>query len=221
MANAVQFGYLKESSIASKIQAGIINEYDIIVEKDGLNRMWFVKPDLELLQIRSDIHRYDTLQSAIEDINKRKDVYAGEIIAIKGNGNYSAYIVNKSGNSFIATPLSSGGVINYNELEDKPIINKVGSIANPIIIEELEAGKYSIKGEYKLKADDDTTNLCLSSQLFQVDEFEGDKVVKHIANSGIKEYRFRTGVVEIGNYITDIDLKGGMCDVEEIHNLFK
>ena len=51
--------------------------------------------------------------------------------------------------SFYGNYGGSGGTTNYNELENKPIINLTGLPNNPIDLSKLQPGEYILKGYYK------------------------------------------------------------------------
>lgn len=125
-------------------------------------------------------------------INQRSDTYEGQIVAIINGSSYTGYIVNKNrGGKYYVTALNGyGGVINYNTLGERPIINMYGTLDEPIVISGLDTGIYKITGQYFFSPQDPVTHLSMASNLFLVErDDENDNIyIKRISPHDIYDY---------------------------------
>ena len=202
--NRVKYAYLDYSDISTRIKNGEIDQYDVVFTKDT-HEQYLIKDDLSLLNIKSRIYCFDSIISAKEKLNSNTDTYEGQIVAIADNdsGVYHGYIVNKSNDEYIITSLTdNGNKIDYDSLVHRPIINKTGSLANPLTIGELDNGLYSISGEYRIFLEYPTIFSSSINHLFVVEK-ENDKIyVKDVQAKKTVIYVLSNGQVSIENFIT-------------------
>lgn len=202
--NRVKYAYLNYSDISTRVENGEIDQYDVIFTKDT-HEQYLIKDDLSLLNIKSRIYCFDSIISAKEKLNSNTDTYEGQIVAIADNdsGVYHGYIVNKSDNEYIVTSLAdNGNKIDYDSLVHRPIINKTGSLANPLTIGELDNGLYSVSGEYRIFSEYPTIFSSSINHLFVVEK-ENDKIyVKDVSAKKIITYVLSNGQVSIEDVIT-------------------
>lgn len=202
--NRVKYAYLDYSDISTRIKNGEIDQYDVVFTKDT-HEQYLIKDDLSLLNIKSRIYCFDSIISAKEKLNSNTDTYEGQIVAIADNdsGVYHGYIVNKSNDEYIITSLTdNGNKIDYDSLVHRPIINKTGSLANPLTIGELDNGLYSISGEYRIFLEYPTIFSSSINHLFVVEK-ENDKIyVKDVQAKKTVIYVLSNGQVSIENVIT-------------------
>lgn len=202
--NRVKYAYLEYSDIFTRIENGEIDQYDVVFTKDT-HEQYLVKDDLSLLNIKSRIYCFDSIISAKKKLNSNTDTYEGQIVAIADNdsGVYHGYIVNKSNNEYTITSLAdNGNKIDYDSLVHRPIINKTGSLANPLTIGELDNGLYSVSGEYRIFSEYPTIFSSSINHLFVVEK-ENDKIyVKDVSAKKIITYVLSNGQVNIEDVIT-------------------
>lgn len=202
--NRVKYAYLDYSDISTRIKNGEIDQYDVVFTKDT-HEQYLIKDDLSLLNIKSRIYCFDSIISAKEKLNSNTDTYEGQIVAIADNdsGVYHGYIVNKSNDEYIITSLTdNGNKIDYDSLVHRPIINKTGSLANPLTIGELDNGLYSVSGEYRIFLEYPTIFSSSINHLFVVEK-ENDKIyVKDVQAKKTVIYVLSNGQVSIEDVIT-------------------
>lgn len=202
--NRVKYAYLDYSDISTRIKNGEIDQYDVVFTK-YTHEQYLIKDDLSLLNIKSRIYCFDSIISAKEKLNSNTDTYEGQIVAIADNdsGVYHGYIVNKSNDEYIITSLTdNGNKIDYDSLVHRPIINKTGSLANPLTIGELDNGLYSVSGEYRIFLEYPTIFSSSINHLFVVEK-ENDKIyVKDVQAKKTVIYVLSNGQVSIEDVIT-------------------
>ena len=202
--NRVKYAYLDYSDISTRIENGEIDQYDVVFTKDT-HEQYLIKDDLSLLNIKSRIYCFDSIISAKEKLNSNTDTYEGQIVAIADNdsGVYHGYIVNKSNDEYIITSLTdNGNKIDYDSLVHRPIINKTGSLANPLTIGELDNGLYSISGEYRIFLEYPTIFSSSINHLFVVEKGNDKIYVKDVSAKKIVTYVLSNGQVSIEDVIT-------------------
>ena len=202
--NRVKYAYLDYSDISTRIENGEIDQYDVVFTKDT-HEQYLIKDDLSLLNIKSRIYCFDSVISAKEKLNSNTDTYEGQIVAIADNdsGVYHGYIVNKSNDEYIITSLAdNGNKIDYDSLVHRPIINKTGSLANPLTIGELDNGLYSISGEYRIFLEYPTIFSSSINHLFVVEKGNDKIYVKDVSAKKIVTYVLSNGQVSIEDVIT-------------------
>lgn len=188
--NRVKYAYLDYGDIQNRIDNGDIDEYDIVFTKDT-HEQYLIKDDLSLLNIKSRIYRFGSIVSAKQALNSNTDTYEGQIVAIADNdlGVYHGFIVNKTDNEFTVTSLAdSGSQPDYDSLAHRPITNKVGTLANPLIIGDLDSGMYNVSGEYKIFNEHPTIFSSSMNHLFLVEKTTDKTYVKDVSASETTTY---------------------------------
>ena len=184
----IKYGYLNYSDIQDRIDGGKLDAYDIVYTKDT-HECYILTEDLLPVAIKSKVYRFDGVSAAINFLNQATDTYEGQIVSIKTKGRYKAYIVNLIDEQYDVTLLSElDEEIDYNTLGNKPIINMVGSLAEPIVIGNLDNGVYSITGQYKLYDSVETIYSSSSNHLFLVDKSEIDTQIREVSARKISTY---------------------------------
>lgn len=182
-----KFGYLNYDSMIKKIANKELDAYDINFAPDT-KECYVVTPELEAWAIKSRVYTFDNVDLAIESLNTNSDTYAGQIVSIRFDEKYKAYIVNKDTQGYTVTPLSSyEGEIDYNTLGNRPIVNLVGTLDNPISVETLDNGIYMVKGQYVIPGVD-TIFLSASNVLFIVEKDESVTHIKKITSHEMTDY---------------------------------
>lgn len=202
--NRVKYAYLNYADISKRIENGDIDEYDVIFTKDT-HEQYLIKDDLSLLNIKSRIYRFDSIESAKESLNSNSDTYKGQIVAIADNdlGVYHGYIVNRVDEEYTVTSLSDSGTsVDYNALTHRPVVNKTGTLANPLVVGDLENGLYSVSGEYKLFDEYPTIFSSSINHLFLVEKSETESYVKDISAKEIITYSLINGEVTRSELLT-------------------
>lgn len=207
MTDRIKFAYLTYNDMISRIESGEINEYDIIYSKDRYI-MYLITETLEPLELRSRVYTFSSVNEAENAINEATDTYVGQVVSILDNDVYKGYIVNKNDNKFIVTPLYEyPGSIDYNILGNRPIINMVGTLDEPIMISKLDDGFYKIKGQYKISDLEETTYLSASDIIFIVNQDSDIIKIKEITSSEIIDYIITSSNITKKVYITEQYLK--------------
>ena len=157
-----KLAYLSYDKIQEKIDAGILDEYDLIFEKDS-HELYVLNKDKNIVPVKSRIDSYQSEASAIEALNSKTDTYEGQIVNILVSGNYIPYSVNKNATTerFYIKRI---GIDDYNDLINKPIENIVAN--EEVILSELDDGIYSLVGNYRISELDETHRMITSKEFF-------------------------------------------------------
>lgn len=96
------------------------------------------------------------------------------------NYNYAWVERNSGGGGGAVNPNPNPGTSDYNDLTNVPVINLVGNAANPVILQALAFGTYSLLGEYKYTAADVDIMTAATKLFLEVsdDNLSGNKIVK-------------------------------------------
>lgn len=160
-----KLAYLSYNKIQEKINAGILDEYDLIFEKDS-HELYVLDKDKNIVPVKSRIDSYQSEANAIEALNSKTDTYEGQIVNILISGEYIPYKVNKDATTerFYIKRIS---IDDYNDLINKPIENIVAN--EEVILSELDDGIYSLVGNYRI-CDLDETHRMVTSKEFVLKE---------------------------------------------------
>lgn len=214
-----KFGYLTYDDMVAKIADGKLDEYDICYTKDT-HECYIVSEDKVPIAIKSKVNTYSSTIDAEKDLNSTTSAYEGQIVAIKYNDRFRAYIVEKNNDVFIVTPLDvARDVINYDTLGDRPIINIKGTVESPVTIGELNEGIYHVSGQYTISPHDKNINLAMRDILFVTD---GNGNIQKISGKSIVNYSITNGEVKEDIFATQgyVDSKLITATYEDIANLF-
>ena len=181
--------FINENEILEKIANKELNAFDVVYCKDT-HVIFVISPELTPIQIRARVYAFDSVAEAESALNGNTNTYVGQIVSILYGEAYTAYIVNKNyKNEFYVTPLSSdNGQIDYNTLGNRPITNLVGTLDEPVLVEVLDNGFYSIKGQYKISEQIETVYLSATNNYFIVEKIDDVIYIKKITSSDIIDY---------------------------------
>lgn len=199
-------GYMRYASIEAKIQSGEIDAYDTIYTTDT-HETYVISPELEPWAVHSRVYVFDSVEEANTQLNENADTYVGQIVSIIVDDKCKGYIVNRdSGGNFYVDKLTIDD-IDYNTLGNRPIVNLIGTLDEPIIVDELDGGIYNIKGQYKISNLIETIYLSASSVIAMVEK-DGDIThIKHITTDQITDFFISDNSVTSHEYVTDQYLK--------------
>lgn len=214
-----KFGYLTYDDMVAKIADEKLDEYDICYTKDT-HECYIVSEDKVPVAIKSKVNTYSSTDDAEKDLNSSLSTYEGQIVAIKYNDRFRAYIVEKNNDGFFVTPLDvARDVIDYDTLGNRPIVNINGTTESPIIISELSEGIYHVSGQYTISPLDQNINLAMRDILFVTD---GNGNIQKISGKSIMNYSVTNGEVKQDIFATQgyVDSKLITATYEDIANLF-
>lgn len=214
-----KFGYLTYDDMVAKIADEQLDEYDICYTKDT-HECYIVSEDKVPVAIKSKVNTYSSTDDAEKDLNYSISTYEGQIVAVKYNDRFRAYIVEKNNDGFFVTPLDvARDVIDYNTLGNRPIVNIRGTTESPIIISELSEGIYHVSGQYTISPLDQNINLAMRDILFITD---GKGNIQKISGKSIVNYSVTNGEVKEDIFATQsyVDSKLITATYEDIANLF-
>ena len=238
-----KLAYLSYDQIQTKIDQGLLDEYDLIFEKNE-HVLYILDKEKNIVPVTSRIDSYQSEASAITALNSKTDTYEGQIVNILINGKYIPYTVNKDSSAVVDTYyVTRIGIDDYNDLINKPVENIVAT--QEVILSELDDGIYSLVGNYRI-SDQDTTHRMVTSKEFVIKETATDEDnieyihITEISGKSIKNY-ICTDVSfiedryvlfsELGNEVEDIIqlevpqmiddyVENHSASAEDIQNLF-
>lgn len=103
-----KLGYVTFQDLLERIKEKKLDAFDINFDPKS-HQLFIISPDLEPIQIISQISTYDTKIEADNDLNSRNDTYEGQIICIKRNedNSYIAHVVCRGNNNkYYSSPIS-------------------------------------------------------------------------------------------------------------------
>lgn len=172
------------------------------------------------IAIKSKVSTYSSINDAEKDLNSSTSAYEGQIVAIKYNDRFRAYMVEKNNSTFIVTPLDiARDAIDYDTLGNRPIVNIRGTTESPIAISELNCGIYRVSGQYTISPFDKNINLAMKDVLFITD---GNGNIQKISGKSIINYNVINGKIKEDVFATQgyVDSKLITATYEDIANLF-
>ena len=218
MDTRAKWAYLSYDSIQTKINEGVLDAYDIIYTKDSHENV-IISPDLEVWSVRSRIYVFNSVEEANTQLNINTDTYVGQIVSVIVEDKCKGYIVNKDalGNYYVDKMTIDD--IDYNTLGNRPIVNLIGDLDDPIIIDKLDTGIYNVKGQYKISNSIETIYLSASSVLIMVEKDGSVTHIKHITTDKIADFFISDNSVTSHEYITDQYLKdNNYANVDYVDN---
>ena len=208
--NRAKFGYLTYNDMLQRVAEGVIDQHDIVFTKDT-NEIFIISKDYEPIPLKNRVYVYNSLAEAIASVNRNVDTYIGQIVSILDGDVYKGYIVNKDmtgiGLTYTVLPLANQSGVDYNTLGNKPIVNLVGTLDEPITISQLDNGTYSIIGQYKVDHSESTIYLNASPTIVIVENNNNSLMIKKISSAEIVNYKIVDGTIEKNIYVTDKFLK--------------
>lgn len=202
MTDRIKFAYLTYDDMLSKLELGDLNEYDIIYSKDKYVT-YLITEELKPLQLRSRVYVFDSISDAEIKLNESTDTYIGQVVAILDKDTYRGYIVNHKSEKFTVTPLwEHSEPIDYDSLGNRPIINLIGTMDQPIMVSELDSGIYNVKGQYKISNLEETIYLSASNVIITVERDATETKVKRITSDDITDYIITSSTISKNEYVT-------------------
>ena len=199
--------YLTYDDMLQAIESKKIDEYDVVFSRDRLIT-YVISKDLEPIEFHSRVYVFNSIEEAEEKLNAATDTYIGQIVSILYDGKYRGYIVDESDEKFTVTPLwEHPEPIDYDTLGNRPIVNLVGTLDDPIMVSELDGGIYNIKGQYKISNLIETIYLSASSVIVMVKKDGDATCIKHITTDQITDFFISGDSITSQEYITDQYLK--------------
>ena len=206
MNTRAKWAYLSYDSMIAKIQSGELDAYDVCY-CHTTKENYVISPELEPWAVRSKIYVFNSVEEANTQLNINTDTYVGQIVSVIVEDKCKGYIVNKDalGNYYVDKMTIDD--IDYNTLGNRPIVNLIGDLDDPIIIDKLDTGIYNVKGQYKISNLIETIYLSASSVLIIVEKDRSVTHIKHITTDKIADFFISDNSVTSHEYITDQYLK--------------
>lgn len=204
---SIKFGFLTVKQMLNAINSHQLQTYNICFTKDT-HQIFVIKENLEPLEIHSRVYVFDSISEAETKLNESTDTYIGQVVAILDNDTYRGYIVNQKSGKFTVTPLwEHSEPIDYDTLGNRPIVNLVGTLDEPIMVSELDDGIYRIKGQYKISDLEKTIYLSASDILMTVSKNNQNTEIKKITSDDITDYIITNSDIYKNTYVTERYLK--------------
>lgn len=186
--NRSKVAFVRYDEIQAKIRAKELDAYDIVYTKDTHENL-LITPELTPIPIQYRVYRFTDARTAEEFLNDTTDTYEGQLVSIQFEGRYSAYMVNRNSDGFYVTPLNQySGEIDYDILRNRPIVSLTGSLDSPVVVSQLNDGIYTVKGQYLISPDSETTYLSSHNNLFLVSHGTQGCCIRKITAEDITNY---------------------------------
>ena len=186
-----RLGYLNAEDIQTRIDDGLLDEYDVVLVKDQ-DTAAFIAPDKTIHHIGARLNAYMSERTAIRALNASPTTYVGMPVAIYYNGSYKLFLVDGTVGDWTVLPAwGNPSNFSYNDLVDVPLINKIGTSEDVVILNELADGMYAVNGKFKVTADSSTT-FSLSSPELVIVQNNGTEI-KRINATEITSYDTSSG----------------------------
>ena len=111
-------------------------------------------------------------------------------------------------------------ISSYDDLSEVPIVNKRGTIVSPIVLSDLDAGCYSVSGQYQIGGDLTTIYVPSSNVIVLVDVEDGIKYITRIDGKKVVVYTVALETMEISSdeYATQSWIKAqGYADCDYVN----
>ena len=198
-----RLGYLAYEDIQSRVDDGLLDQYDVVLVKDR-DTAAFIAPDGTIHDITARMNAYMSESTAIRALNSSATTYVGMPVAIWYQGSYKLYIADGTPGNWEVLPAWGNPVnFSYNELVDVPVINKVGTIAEPVILSELANGIYVVVGTTRVISSSEIITL-LSPELVVVKN-DGTSI-QRMSGEKTHSYEIDGGEVKEAEVTTDDDV---------------
>lgn len=205
--NLVRFGYIEKSDIQKALDEGLLSSWSVIYTSDT-HQQFLVDENKELVTIKSQVPIYGSADAAIESIKIDGSAYEGEIISIYNalDECFDAYVCNKWPNGdWYVKPINTKEDVDYNRINNIPIVNIESSVVNPVDLTTLPDGYYKVN--YFISPSSGNQINSIVGNLFVIESNLDTKVIKRISASNIFEYQIKGDKVTTKKYVTDTWLK--------------
>ena len=209
-----KLAYLSYDQIQTKIDQGLLDEYDLIFEKNT-HEMFLLDKNKTLVPIKSRIDLYPSASNAITAINAKTDTYEGQIINILEDGKYvpySIYLNLTTGNYGITRV----GTKDYDQLDNKPITNITAD--NEVVLANLDDGIYTLIGNYRICDLDTTHRMAVARKFFIIESLSdnNNNVITHVTEiNGLRIFNYTCSNTEFveDRYILASEIDDNVDDV--------
>ena len=186
-----RLGYLDYADIQDRINEGSLDQYDVVLIKDQ-DTVAYVAPDGTIHNITTRMNAYVSESAAKRALNASTTTYVGMPVAIYQQGSYKLYLADGIPGDWNVLPSwGKPDQFSYNELSDVPLINKVGTTEDVIILNELADGIYAVQGKFRITATLPKIYTAASPELVFVQN--SGTVVKRISGQDIISYDITGG----------------------------
>lgn len=202
----IQFGWITKQEMLNAIEEGVLDQFDICFTRDT-HEQYIINAKLEPVPIKSHVRVYGSVEAAISDIQNTSNTYVGEIISVSDGDKFIAYVVNQfdDGTYYIA-PAVSDSQIDYDKIQNIPIVNLEGTTDEPVILSELNNGYYKISGHFITPDGVEVTSYVGNFIIVNSDILSG-KQIKRISSKNIVDYSITDEQVTSSKYITEDYIK--------------
>lgn len=209
-----KLAYLSYDQIQGKIDGGILDEYDMIFEKNQ-KIFYILDKDKNIIPAGSRLDSYQSVSDAVTALNTKTNTYEGQIVNILEDDKYIPYSVNfdSSVGKYYVTRV---GVNDYNELLNKPIVNIVAD--NEIVLTDLDDGFYTLIGNYRICNLDTTHRMAAAQKYFVIESLldDNNNTITHITEiSGSRVFKYVCSDTEFveDKYILASEIEGNVDEV--------
>lgn len=197
-----RLGFLTYEDMLLKITNGELDEYDVNYTPDT-HEQYLISPDKKPILIKSRVYVFDSTSEAYTFLNDTTDTYVGQIVSIKDEDTYKAYIVNTNlAGKYYVVPMSVSDDVDYNTLANRPIHNIVGTLDSPVTLDALTDGTYNVSGQYKISNYVQTTYLSTNPTLYVVEHKDDVIHIRNITASDVTVYTVSNGSVTVATVVT-------------------
>lgn len=193
MANLVtKFAVANYGNIQSYINQGLI-DYPTYVFCRDTNTMVFVDKNRKM----QDIKTFNQSSIVVVDELPTENIQSNTFYICDGVG---YLLINDILVPVFREISENEGVSSYDDLSEIPIVNKRGTIVSPVVLSDLEAGCYSVSGQYQIGGNMTTTYVPSSNVVVLV---ESDGKFKYITRIDGKRVVLYTVTLETMEVISD------------------
>lgn len=102
---SAKLGYGNYERVNTAVGQGKLDARDLVITKDT-SEFIYIRDDLSRQVIRPRLRCFDDVFTAINELNKSQDTYAGQFVCIKNeHGDYEPYMVQQGTSIFEVRPM--------------------------------------------------------------------------------------------------------------------
>ena len=182
-----RLGYLAYDEIQDRIDNGLLDQYDVVIVKDQ-DTVAYVAPDMSIHNVTSRLDAYMSESTAVRALNASPYTYVGMPVAIYHNGSYKLYLVDGEYGDWHVLPAwgNEATDVYYDDIIGAPVLSKVGTMEDIIILNELADGIYAVKGLFRITSE--SSEIVNSSSYELVVVKENGKYVTRIEGKDTLTY---------------------------------
>lgn len=217
--NLIKFGWLTKADMFTAISNGSLGKYNICFCKDT-KEQYLIDENLSPISIKSRVKVFQSAEIALNEIQNDTSVYSGELISVKDNDKFIAYIVNEIDGNFTIEPISKKS-LDYDKISNIPIKNLDGSVSTPIILKNLNSGYYKITGHFITPDNIEITSYV--GNMIYIEKSSDKILIKRININSIYDYFIdSSGNVTQDKYLTENYLREkGVVTLQDIDEKLK